>query len=78
MTGLTLHTSLPVAAQHATAARATRPTIAAAPAAPLTAAEQARIADAFPARPAVAQMLYGPGRQVQQAPQLGTRLDLSA
>jgi hypothetical protein len=76
MTGLTLHPALPTAPS----ARATRPSLAAptAPAAPLTAAEEARIADSFPARPAVAQKLYGPGRQVQQAPQLGTRLDLSA
>jgi len=76
MTGLTLHPALPTPPS----ARTTRPSLAAptAPAAPLTAAEEARIADSFPARPAVAQKLYGPGRQVQQAPQLGTRLDLSA
>ncbi len=76
MTGLTLRTALPAAPTVPTA-RATRPSLTA-PAAPLTAAEEARIADSFPARPSVAQKLYGPGRQVQQAPQLGTRLDLSA
>ena len=70
MTGLTL-TTLP--------ARAARPTVrAAAPQAPITPAEATRIADAFPARPAVAQTLYGPGRQVSQAAPLGARIDLSA
>ena len=78
MTGHTLNTALPLAAQRASTVRASRPTVAAAPAAQLTSAEEARIADAFPARPAVAQKLYGPGRQVQQAPVLGSRLDLSA
>ena len=48
------------------------------PAAPLSAAEEARIADAFPARPSVAQRLYGPGREVTQPAVLGARLDLSA
>ncbi|PAP75772.1 hypothetical protein [Rubrivirga marina] len=76
MTGLSLHTALPTAPT-APSTRTARPSLAA-PAAPLTAAEEARIADAFPARPAVAQKLYGPSRQVQQAPQLGARLDLSA
>ncbi|WP_420456797.1 hypothetical protein [Rubrivirga sp.] len=56
----------------------TRPAVAIAPAAPLTAAEEARIADAFPARPSVAQKLYGPGREVHAAPQLGTQIDVSA
>ena len=56
----------------------TRPNVDAAATAALSPAESARIADAFPARPAVAQKLYGPGRQVTQSPQLGTRLDLSA
>lgn len=74
MTGLTLHTALPSTVQRPAA----RPPVAAAPPAPLTAAEQARIADAFPPRPAVAQKLYGPGRQVHQATPIGTRIDLSA
>ena len=71
--GLSLRPALPTAP----ASPASRAAFTAAPA-PLTAAEEARIADAFPARPAMAQKLYGPGRQVQMAPQLGTRLDLSA
>ena len=57
---------------------AARPAVSASVAAPLTSAEEARIADSFPARPKVAQKLYGPGRQVQHAPEVGTRLDLSA
>ena len=75
MTGLTLHTALPPTA---TRSIRTRPAVDAAAAAALSPAESARIADAFPAKPAVAQKLYGPGRHVTQAPQLGTRLDLSA
>ena len=73
MTGLSLHGPL--------TPRAQRPAVyapqAAAPA-PLTAAEADRIASAFPERPAVAQKLYGPGREVTQATPLGTRIDLSA
>jgi hypothetical protein len=75
MTGLTLPTTRP--ASGLTPPRRPAGLAATAPAV-LTATEAARIADAFPARPAVAQKLYGPGRQVQQAPQIGTRLDLSA
>lgn len=75
MTGLTLPTTH--SASGLVPARRTAG-LAAAPPAALTPTETARIADAFPARPAVAQKLYGPGRQVQQAPQVGTRLDLSA
>lgn len=56
---------------------AARPALTAPPAA-LTPAETDRIADAFPARPAVAQKLYGPGRQIQDPAVLGTRIDLSA
>ncbi len=78
MTGLSLHTALPFAPARTSAPEATRPALAAAEPAALTAAEEARIADSFPERPAVAQKLYGPGRQVQQVQQLGTRLDLSA
>ncbi|MGB3542664.1 hypothetical protein [Rubrivirga sp.] len=47
-------------------------------AARLSAAEEAQIADAFPARPQVEQKLYGPGRGVHQPAQIGARLDLSA
>lgn len=72
---MTIHTALPPTALRS--AR-TRPGVDAAAAAALSPAESARIADAFPVRPSVAQKLYGPGRQVTQAPQLGTRLDLSA
>ena len=68
----------PYTAALAPGARAARPALAAAAPAPLSAAEEARIADAFPARPAVAQKLYGPGRQVHEPPQVGTRLDVSA
>ena len=84
MTGLTFQTSFPLAAQQAAAARAAaRPAaalaaLAAAPAPDLTRAEQARIADAFPERPLVAQRLYGPTRQTHTAPLVGARLDLSA
>lgn len=75
MTGLTFSTAFPAAtAQRAASAR---PPVAIPPAA-LTAAEQARIADAFPPRPAVAQTLYGADRSVQTAAPLGARLDLSA
>jgi hypothetical protein len=68
----------PLGAALAPGARAARPALAAAAPAPLSAAEEAQIAGAFPPRPAVAQTLYGPGRQVHQPPQVGTRLDLSA
>ena len=78
MTGLTLHTALPSTPSRASAAAASRPALAATEPAALSAAEEARIADSFPERPAVAQRLYGPGRQVQEVQQLGTRLDLSA
>ena len=44
----------------------------------LSAAEEAQISDAFPARPQIAQKLYGPGRGVHQPAQVGARLDLSA
>ncbi|WP_412069076.1 hypothetical protein [Rubrivirga sp. IMCC43871] len=69
MTGLTFQTSRPavVAAPRAPLAAA---------AAKLSAAEHARIADAFPAKPTVAQRLYGADRSVQAAPALGGRLDL--
>ena len=59
------------------AASVARPSLATAPV-PLTEAEQAGIAAAFPAQPAVAHRLYGPTRDVQAPPQLGGRLDLSA
>lgn len=75
MNGLSLQTSYPAYAPRP--AQAARPALPVEPA-PLTAAEQAQIADAFPERPAVTQRLYGPGRTVQTAPQLGGRLDLSA
>ncbi|WP_412061191.1 hypothetical protein [Rubrivirga sp. IMCC45206] len=68
MTGLSLQT-----AQPSTPIR--RPAAPAA-AARLSAAEHARIADAFPAKPTVAQRLYGADRSVQAAPALGSRLDL--
>ena len=58
--------------------RAARPAAAAASPARLTPVEADRIADAFPARPAVAQKLYGPGREVTQPTPLGGRIDLSA
>ena len=70
MTGLRLTPSL--FPQRPTAMRPATP-----PAA-LTTSEADRIADAFPARPTVAQKLYGPGRQVTQSAPLGGRLDLSA
>lgn len=75
MTGLTLHTALPPTA---TRSIRTQPGVDAAAAAALSPAEAAQIAESFPSRPTVAQKLYGPGRQVTQAPQLGTRIDLSA
>ncbi len=78
MTGLSLHTSLPFTPTRVASPEAARPALAAAEPAALTAAEEARIADSFPARPAVAQKLYGPGRQVQHVQPLGGRLDLSA
>jgi len=59
-------------------ARSVRAPLATAASARLTTVEEARIADAFPARPTVAQKLYGADRQVQQARPLGARLDLSA
>ncbi len=58
--------------------RAARPAAAVASPARLTAVEADQIADAFPARPSVAQKLYGPGRQVTQSAPLGGRIDLSA
>ena len=78
MTGLSL--AFPTVAPHAAPHRAaaTRPTLPAAAPAALTTAEQARIADAFPPRPAVAQTLYGADRSLQTAAPLGARLDLSA
>ena len=60
------------------AARPARPAIAAAPPAPLSDAEQARIAEQFPDRPAVAQTLYGADRTVQTVTALGQTLDLTA
>ena len=66
-------TSTPVVAP-----RAARPALAAAPPARLSDAEQARIAEAFPARPDVAQTLYGRDRTVQRPAALGQHLDLSA
>lgn len=60
------------------AARAARPALAAAPPAPISAAEKAQIAEQFPERPAVAQTLYGPDRTVQTVAALGQNLDLSA
>ena len=48
------------------------------PAAALSRDEQAQIAQTFPARPAVAQRLYGPSRAVHTPAVLGASLDLSA
>ena len=73
MTGLTLSTALPLRG----ARPASRPALTAPPAT-ITPAEADRIASDFPERPAVAQKLYGPGRQVHQASPLGTRIDVSA
>ena len=72
MTGPTLTTALPLRS-----ARPASPPVAAPPAR-LTPVEADRIADAFPARPAVAQKLYGPGRHVRQPGVVGGRIDLSA
>ena len=73
MTGFSLPPAPPLRAPGA----ASRPALTAPPAA-LTPAETDRIADAFPARPAVAHKLYGPGRQVQDPAALGARIDVSA
>lgn len=74
MNGLSFRPTMPTAVPRT--APVARPL--AAPAAALSSAEEAQIADAFPARPSVAQKLYGPSRQVHQPAVLGTRLDLSA
>ena len=60
------------------AAQAARPALAATPPAPLSSAEQARIAESFPDRPAVAQTLYAADRTVQTVAVLGQNLDLTA
>ncbi len=75
MTGITNSTAHSVGTP---SVHPTRPAVAIAPVASLTAAEEARIADAFPARPSVAQKLYGPGREVHTVAQLGTQIDVTA
>ena len=67
MTGISRTNALPAAALHRAPA---------APAARLSTAEQAQIADAFPAKPQVAQRLYGADRAVQTATSLGANLDV--
>ena len=81
MSGLTFQTVFPLStptARPTIAPRAARPALAASAEPALTKAEQNSIASAFPERPTVAQRLYGPTRQTHNAPQVGTRLDLSA